>query len=85
MRRVESCWHACPTCHKDWCHEVPVGSAHLDDYYRPCAECRAAGRAVPTRKPRPTHPGEGEPLGAVDDRVIRAIDLGDAKLLEVIR
>ena len=85
MRPLESCYHVCSVCGREWSHSIPAGVRELDRYFLPCAACRAAGRAVPVRKPRPTHPGEGEPLGAVDDRVIRAIDLGDAKLLEVIR
>ena len=86
MRRVESCWHCCPICHREHSHDVPEGGMHLDDYFLPCASCRAAGRTVPTRnKPRPVHPGEGEAVAALNPTIERAIDLHDPMLLETLR
>ena len=33
-----ACWHECPRCHKEWCHEAQGIS--LDPYFRVCPACK---------------------------------------------
>lgn len=39
------CWHNCPDCHEDHCHEVTWQGEKLDTYYRVCEACKLKRRA----------------------------------------
>jgi len=81
MRKLERCYHRCVFCHHYWDHAVAIG-APLDDYNEPCPECRAAGRTVHTRKPRPVTPGES--LASLPSNIEKFLETGDQHLVEVI-
>jgi len=77
--RLERCYHRCGICNRPYDHMVQPG-APLDDYSAPCDACRAAGRTVRTRRPRPVVPG-GEEVASLPLNISRFLETGDRQCL----